>query len=104
MSEKTKKEIELVEREMGRRHEVHMSDPRLTFRCGNKQITLKRATGGLVKVELVGFTNYQMNYLKFAYIQTEEQFNKVWEFFGGDKELPPKDKENFLLWKDQKTF
>ena len=72
-----------------------MTDPKLTFRCGNKQITLKRATGGLVKIELVGFTDYQMNYLKFGYIQTEEQFNKVWEFFGGDKELPPKGQRKF---------
>jgi hypothetical protein len=71
--------------------EVRMMDPKLSFRCKDKMISLKRKSGGNVIFELVGFTNWKMNYLKFAYIQTPEQFEKLWEFLGGDKELPKED-------------
>ena len=73
----------------------YMRDPKMAFRCGEKQIKLKRESGGRIKFELAGFPEYEFRYLKFAFIHTSKQFEALWEFLGGDKELPKKGERKF---------
>ena len=75
--------------------EPHMRDPSMTFVCCNKHITLRRTSGGRIKFQLIGFTEGIMTYIQDAYIHTPEQFEKLWEFLGGDKELPKKGERKF---------
>ena len=59
--------------------EVWMDDPRMSFREGERSISLKRISGGRVQFalmthDLTGPAQYQP-----VHIRTKEQFNALWQ-------------------------
>ncbi len=69
--------------------EVWMGDPAMRFRCGTKVISLVRHSGGGVRFVLSDTPMLAGPSTKYEWIhiETEEKFQKLWDFLESLKEV-----------------